>query len=68
MKHGVKPTVAQRKLLDKWKLKSEDWLVVKDEPSKITLVHRHFDNVQKIIPKGVREDGRYMDQNDGQYV
>ena len=68
MKHGKKPTVAQRKLLEKWKLKSDDWLVVKDEPSKITLVHRHFDNVQKIIPKGVREDGRYMDQNDGQYV
>ena len=56
MKHGKKPTVAQRKLLEKWRLKAEDWLVVKDEPSKITLVHRHFDNVQKIIPKGVRQD------------
>ena len=57
IKHGVKPTVAQRKLLEKWKLKSEDWLVVKDEPSKITLVHKHFDYKTKIIPKGVRENG-----------
>ena len=57
MKHGVKPTVAQRKLLQKWKLNSEDWLVVKDEPSKMTLVHKHFDKVQKIITKGVRDDG-----------
>ena len=32
MKHGVKPTVAQRKLMQKWKLNPADWLVVKDEP------------------------------------
>jgi hypothetical protein len=58
MKHGVKPTREQRKLMEKWKLNSEDWLVVKDEPSKMTLVHKHFDTVKKIIPKGVKEDGR----------
>ena len=58
MKNGKKPTVAQRKLMQKWKLNSEDWLVVKDEPSKMTLVHRHFEKITKIIPKGVREDGR----------
>jgi hypothetical protein len=57
MKHGKKPTVAQRKLMQKWKLNSEDWLVVKDEPSKMTLVHKHFDGKIKIIPKGVRENG-----------
>ena len=57
MKHGKKPTVAQRKLMQKWKLNSEDWLVVKDELSKMTLVHRHFDSKIKIIPKGVRENG-----------
>ena len=57
MKHGKKPTREQRKLMEKWKMKSEDWLVVKDEPSRMTLVHRHFDNKTKIIPKGVREDG-----------
>ena len=58
MKHGVKPTRSQRQLMEKWKLKSEDWLVVKDEPTRMTLQHRYFDNVIKIIPKGVREDGR----------
>ena len=52
MKHGVNPTVAQRKLMQKWKLNPADWLVVKDEPSKMTLVHRHFDSKTKIIPKG----------------
>ena len=57
MKHGVKPTREQRKLLQKWRLKSEDWLVVKDEPSRMTLVHRHFDNKTKVILKGVKEDG-----------
>ena len=57
MKNGKKPTVAQRKLMQKWKLNSEDWLGVKDEPSKMTLFHRHFDNKTKIIPKGVRENG-----------
>ena len=58
MKHGKKPTREQRKLMEKWKVNPQDWLVVKDEPSKMTLVHRHFDNKTKIIPKGVREDGR----------
>ena len=57
MKHGTNPTREQRKLMEKWKVNSQDWLVVKDEPSKMTLVHRHFDNKTKIIPKGVREDG-----------
>ena len=57
MKNGKKPTVAQRKLMQNWKLNSEDWLVVKDEPSKMTLVHRHFDKKTKIIPKGVRDYG-----------
>lgn len=58
MKHGRRPTREQRKLMQKWKLNSADWLVVKDEPSKMTLVHRHFDMKTKIIPKGVREDGK----------
>ena len=57
MKHGKKPTRQQRKLMEKWKLNSQDWLVVKDEPSQMTLVHRHFDDKIKIIPKGVRDDG-----------
>ena len=58
MKHGKKPTREQRKLLMKRKLNTSDWLVVKDEPSKMTLVHRHFDSVTKIIPKAVKDDGQ----------
>ena len=56
MKHGVKPTRSQRMLMEKWKLNSQDWLVIKDEPSKLTLVHPHFDYKTKIIPKGVRDE------------
>ena len=54
MKHGKKPTREQRKLMEKWKVNTQDWLVVKDEPSKMTLVHRYFDDKTKVIPKGVR--------------
>lgn len=57
MKHGKKPTVAQRKLMTKWKLDWAMWLVVKDTPAEMVLVHWHFDNRTKTIPKGVREDG-----------
>ena len=56
MKHGKKPTREQRKLMETWKVNPQDWLVVKDEPTRMTLVHRHFDSKTKIIPKGVRED------------
>ena len=57
MKNGKNPTVAQRKLMTKWKLDWRDWLVVKDTPERMELVNRHFDNTKKVIPKGVREDG-----------
>ena len=57
MKHGVKPTMAQKKLMVKWRLDPTMWLVVKDTPERMELVHRHFDKTKKIIPKGVREDG-----------
>lgn len=57
MKHGKKPTLAQRKLMQKWKLDASMWLVVKDMPDRMEIVHRHFDSTRKIIPKGVRGDG-----------
>lgn len=57
MKHGVRPTVAQMKLMVKWKLDPTMWLVVKDMPERMELVHRHFDKTRKIIPKGVRGNG-----------
>ena len=57
MKNGKNPTREQKKLLVKWKLNPGDWLVVKDTPREMHLVHRHFDKTKKILPKGVREDG-----------
>ena len=53
MKNGKKPTREQRKLLQKWKLDTYNWLVVKDTPTEMVLVHRHSDSTTKIIPKGV---------------
>lgn len=55
MKHGKKPTREQRKLMTKWKLNAQDWLVERDTLHELVLIHRHFDNTKKIIPKGVRE-------------
>ena len=57
MKHGKNPTREQRKLLQKWKPDPAVWLVVKDTPERMELVHRHFDTTTKIIPKEVRCDG-----------
>ena len=56
MKHGKKPTREQRKLMEKWKVNTYDWLVERDTLSELVLIHRHFDK-KKIIPKGVRENG-----------
>lgn len=56
MKHGVRPTRQQRKLMEKWKVNTQDWLVFYNEPSKMTLVHKHFDNKTKVIPKGGMRD------------
>ena len=57
MKHGKNPTREQRKLMDKWNVNTQDWLVERETLSELVLIHRHFDNTKKIIPKGVREDG-----------
>lgn len=55
MKHGKKPTAAQRKLLGKWKLDARDWLVVKDTPEEMVVVSRWSDITTRTIPKGERE-------------
>ena len=53
MKHGKKPTYAQRKMIEKWGLDSHDWLVVKDTPGAMTVVHRDNDKTTRTITKGV---------------
>lgn len=51
MKHGKKPTREQRKLMEKWMVNTQDWLVERETLSELVLRHRHFDKI-KIIPNG----------------
>lgn len=51
MKKLCKPTREQRKILTKAKLNPQDWMIERDTPEKIVLVHKHFDSVKKEIHK-----------------
>lgn len=53
MKHGKKPTAAQRRLMEKRGLDSHVWLVVKDTPNFLELVHRCSDRTRRVLPKEV---------------
>lgn len=57
MKHGKKPTREQRKLITKWRMDPAMWLVVKDTPELMELVHRYSDHTRKRIPKRRHDDG-----------
>lgn len=52
MKHGKKPTVQQRKLIQSKRLDPAVWLVTKDTPERMELVHRYSDKTTRIIQKG----------------
>ena len=54
MKHGKNPTVKQKKLMTEWHLNYENWLVVKDTPDAMTIVHRATGRT-RTIKKGERE-------------
>ena len=56
MKHGKKPTREQKKLIQKMKLNPADWMIERDTPEKIILVHRHFNSVTRIIHKGEKDN------------
>lgn len=49
--HGKNPTREQRKLMDRWKLDTRKWLVVKDTPEEMVLIHRDSDKTTRTIPK-----------------
>ena len=51
MKHGKKPTREQKMLMKQWRLNPENWLVERDTPEKMVIVHRHFDNKTRTIRK-----------------
>lgn len=55
MKHGRKPTVNQCKFIKAHGLIPENWLVVKDTPEEMVLVHRHSDRTTKTIHKEIEE-------------
>lgn len=50
MKNGKKPTYEQRKLIQQYGLNTYDWLVSKDTPDELVIVHRHT-NITKTIKK-----------------
>ena len=52
MKHGKRPTREQKKFLQKQNLKPEDWLVTKDTPELMEIVHRYSERTTRIIQKG----------------
>lgn len=52
MKHGVRPTREQRKLMQKWNLEPDKWLVTKDTPTEMCLVYRWSDKTIRTLPKG----------------
>lgn len=52
MKHGKKPTREQKKLIQKWGFDPAVWLVTKDTPEKMELVHRYSDRTTRTIHKG----------------
>lgn len=57
MKHGKNPTVRQKKLLTALHLNYENWLIVKDTPDILTVVHR-VSGKQRTLDKSVfREAG-----------
>lgn len=51
MKNPKKPTSTQRKTMEAWKLNPADWLVERDTPNELVLVHRYSSTTTKRILK-----------------
>lgn len=52
MKQLRKPTREQRKIIQSKRLNPENWMVERDTPTEMVLVHKHFDNKTRTIKKG----------------
>ena len=50
MKHGKKPTVAQKKILKGKGLNPDNWLIIKNLPDKMEIIHRQSMKT-RTIPK-----------------
>lgn len=51
MKQLRKPTREQRKLIQSKRMKPEDWMIERDTPTEMVLVHKHFNGTRRIIHK-----------------
>lgn len=51
MKNGKKPTKKQCILMSQWGLDYRNWLVVKDTPKQMEIVHRLSDKTRRTITK-----------------
>ena len=58
MKNGNRPTLRQKLLMMRWLLDPNDWLVVKDTPGEMLVVHRYPDHAKMVIRiwKGEKDD------------
>ena len=56
MKQLRKPTREQRKFIQSKRLNPDNWMIERDTPEQMVLVHKHFEGKKKIIPKGVKYD------------
>lgn len=56
MKQLRNPTREQRKLIQQKRLNPADWMIERDTPEKIVLVHRHFERVKKYIHKEKKDE------------
>ncbi len=55
MKNGKKPTKAQKIYLKEHRLNPDNWLIAKNTPEEMLLVHRYTDSIRR-IPKQRKED------------
>ena len=56
MKQLKKPTREQRKLIQSKRLNPDNWMIERDTPEQMVLVHKHFEGKKRIISKGVKYD------------
>ena len=55
MKQLKNPTREQRKFIQSKRLNPADWMVERETPTEMVLVHRHFDKVKRVIQKKENE-------------
>lgn len=48
MKHGKKPTVRQSEIIKAKRLKPEDWLIERETPEKLVVIHRYGNAMREI--------------------